>query len=105
MSFFAILLALLIEQARPLSIDNPVFAGLRGWARLVRRNLDTGQVAHGWLAWALATLVPALVSALVYWGLWPFSTVLSFAWLVGVLYVTLGFRQFSHNFTVISQAL
>ena len=105
MIFFAILLAFLIEQARPLSIDNPVFAGLRGWARLVRRNLDTGQTVHGWLAWGLATAVPALLATLVYWGLWQFSNVLSFAWLVLVLYVTLGFRQFSHHFTDIRQAL
>jgi adenosylcobinamide-phosphate synthase len=105
MIFLAILLALLIEQARPLSVDNPVFAGLRGWARVVRRNLDTGQGAHGWLAWVLATGAPALVSALVYWGLWRFSTVLAFVWLVAVLYVTLGFRQFSHHFTDIRQAL
>lgn len=105
MIFFAILLALLIEQVRPLSTDNPVFAGLRGWTRMVRRNLDTGQTAHGWLAWGLATTVPALLSSLVYWGLWRFSNVLAFAWLVGVLYVTLGFRQFSHHFTDIRQAL
>ena len=105
MIFFAILLAFLIEQARPLSIDNPVFAGLRSWARLVRRNLDTGQTVHGWLAWGLATMVPALLATLVYWGLWQFSNVLSFVWLVLVLYVTLGFRQFSHHFTDIRQAL
>lgn len=105
MIFFAILLAFLIEQARPLSINNPVFAGLRSWARLVRRNLDTGQAVHGWLAWGLATMVPALLATLVYWGLWQFSNVLSFVWLVLVLYVTLGFRQFSHHFTDIRQAL
>jgi adenosylcobinamide-phosphate synthase len=105
MIFFAILLAFLIEQARPLSIDNPVFAGLRSWARLVRRNLDTGQAVHGWLAWVLASAVPALLATLVYWLLWQFSNVLSFAWLVLVLYVTLGFRQFSHHFTDIRQAL
>ena len=29
MSFFAILLALLMEQARPLARGNPVYAGLR----------------------------------------------------------------------------
>ena len=105
MIFFAILLALLIEQAHPLAVDNPVFAVLRGWARMVRRNLDTGQAAHGWLAWALATAVPGLVAALVFWAFWQFSTVLSFLWLVGVLYITLGFRQFSHHFTDIRQAL
>ena len=105
MSFFAVLIALLLEQARPLAYDNPVHAGLRAWARAVRRNLDAGQTAHGWLAWLLAAGVPALVACVVYWGLWVFSTVLAFVWLVGVLYVTLGFRQFSHHFSDIRQAL
>ena len=35
MTFFAILLALLVEQARPLAFDNAVQSGLRGWARHV----------------------------------------------------------------------
>ncbi|MBW0172718.1 MAG: CobD/CbiB family protein [Hydrogenophaga sp.] len=105
MSFFAILIALLIEQARPLAFDNPVHAGLRSWARTVRRNLDAGQSSHGWVAWVLAVGVPAAVSGLVYWGLWQFSSVLAFAWTVAILYVTLGFRQFSHHFSEIRQAL
>ncbi|QHE87291.1 CobD/CbiB family protein [Hydrogenophaga sp. BPS33] len=105
MSFFAILLALLLEQARPLAFDNPVHAGLRGWARTVRRNLDAGQASHGWVAWCLAVGVPAVVAGLVYWGLWQFSSVLAFAWTVGILYVTLGFRQFSHHFSEIRHAL
>ena len=82
MSFFAILIALLLEQARPLAFDNPVHAGLRGWARTVRRNLDAGQSSHGWVAWALAVGVPAAIAGLVYWGLWQFSSVLAFAWTV-----------------------
>jgi adenosylcobinamide-phosphate synthase len=105
MSFFAILIALLLEQARPVAYDNPVHGALRGWARLVRRNLDAGQSAHGWVAWSLAVGVPALVAGLVYGALWQFSTVLAFAWMVGVLYVTLGFRQFSHHFSEIRQAM
>lgn len=105
MSFFAILIALLLEQARPLAHNNPVHGALRAWARLVRRNLDAGETAQGWLAWALAAGMPAVVSALIYWGLWRFSSVLAFVWLVAVLYVTVGFRQFSHHFTDIRQAL
>ncbi|WP_066268576.1 CobD/CbiB family protein [Hydrogenophaga palleronii] len=105
MSFFAILIALLLEQARPLAYDNPVHGALRGWARTVRRNLDAGQSSHGWVAWVLAVGVPALVSGLVFWGLWRFSSVLGFVWTVGILYVTLGFRQFSHHFSEIRQAL
>lgn len=105
MSFFAILIALLLEQARPLAFDNPVHAGLRSWARTVRRNLDAGQTSHGWVAWSLAVGVPAAIAGLVYWGLAQFSSVLAFAWTVAILYVTLGFRQFSHHFSEIRQAL
>lgn len=105
MSFFAILIALLLEQVRPLGHDNPVHGALRAWARLVRRNLDAGQPAQGWAAWLLAVGVPALVAAAVYWSLWSLSNVLAFVWLVAVLYVTVGFRQFSHHFTNIRQAL
>lgn len=105
MSFFAILIALLLEQTRPLTFDNPVHSGLRSWSRLVRRNLDAGQAANGWVAWVLAVGVPALIAGAVYWALWRFSSVLGFVWLTAVLYVTVGFRQFSHHFTNIRQAL
>lgn len=105
MSIFAVLIALLLEQARPLAYDNPAHGALRGWARLVRRNLDAGHASQGWIAWLLAVGVPSLVAGMVYWGLWSFSSVLAFVWMVGVLYVTLGFRQFSHHFSEIRQAL
>ncbi|MGH8819905.1 MAG: CobD/CbiB family protein [Rhodoferax sp.] len=106
MSFFAILLALLIEQARPLGPDNPVYASLRAWARWVSRNFDTGKPHHGWVAWSLSTVLPSLLTLgihwLLVWGLgWPFAVL----WHVAVLYVTLGFRQFSHYFTDIRDAL
>lgn len=78
MSFFAILIALLLEQARPVAHDNPVHNGLRAWARLVRRNLDAGQSSHGWVAWALAVGGPTLLAGLVYGALWQFSLVLAF---------------------------
>ena len=105
MTFFAILLALLVEQARPLGFDNPVHAGLRAWARWARRSLDTGQERQGAIAWAVAVLVPAALAALVYWLLWQLSVLLAFVWTVVVLYHTVGFRQFSHHFTEIRDAL
>ncbi|MBP3980532.1 MAG: CobD/CbiB family protein [Gammaproteobacteria bacterium] len=106
MSFFAILFALLIEQARPLARTNPIHAGLRAWALSVSRNFDAGKPHHGWVAWSLAVIVPALVTLGMHWLLmlalgWPFAVV----WSVAVLYVTLGFRQFSHHFTGIRDAL
>ncbi len=106
MSFFAILFALLIEQVRPLARQNPIHVGLRSWARWVSRNFDAGKPQHGWVAWALAVVLPALAVLAIHWALeyfvgWPFAVL----WNVAVLYVTLGFRQFSHHFTSIRDAL
>lgn len=105
MSFFAILLALMLEQARPLSEGNPVHGAVQGWVRWVRRTLDAGQSPHGWLAWLVAVVLPAAVSAGVYAALLHWSLLLAFAWTVLNLYLTLGFRQFSHHFTAIREAL
>jgi adenosylcobinamide-phosphate synthase len=106
MSFFAILFALLIEQVRPVGAHNPIHTGLRAWARWVSRNFDAGKPHHGWVAWALAVVLPAVAALAVHWLLtvfvgWPAAMV----WNVLVLYVTLGFRQFSHHFTEIRDAL
>lgn len=106
MSFFAILFALLIEQVRPLGPHNPIHGGLRVWARWVSRNFDAGKAQHGWVSWTLAVVAPALAALCVHWLLlsfigWPAAM----AWNVLVLYATLGFRQFSHHFTEIRDAL
>jgi adenosylcobinamide-phosphate synthase len=109
MSFFAILFALLIEQIRPLPIGNAVYTAARNWARTASKTLDAGQTPHGWLAWSAVVLLPALVALVLHWLLiwtlgWP-GVVLAFALHAAVLYVTLGFRQFSHHFTAIRDAL
>jgi len=106
MSFFAILCALLIEQVRPLAYHNPVYAGVLAWTRWTSRNFDAGKPHHGWVAWLLAVGFPTLLAVGVHWllvatlGL-PFAVL----WSIAVLYVTLGFRQFSHHFTDIRDAL
>lgn len=88
-----------------MSHDNGVHRALRRWVRWVKRSLDAGQTTHGLLVWAAAVALPALVVVGVHWFLWHYSVVLTFLWSVLVLYATLGFRQFSHHFTVIRNAL
>ncbi|WP_027015421.1 CobD/CbiB family protein [Comamonas composti] len=106
MSFFAILIALLIEQARPLAPGNLAHAGYRAWTVSVRRNFDAGQSHHGWLAWVVAVVLPCLLVLGIYLGLrWSAGWPLVLLWNVAVLYATLGFRQFSHHFTRIRDAL
>ena len=105
MSFFAVLFALLIEQARPLARGNWIHATFRSWARWTSRNLDAGKPQHGWIAWSVAAFLPSIATLLIHWGLWYVNPLLAFLWSVGVLYITLGFRQFSHFFTDIRDAL
>ena len=85
MTFFALLLAFLVEQARPLSFDNVVHGAMRGWTRWVRRSLDTGQPRQGWVAWAVAVGLPTALAAAVHWLLWEFSVLLAFVWMALVL--------------------
>lgn len=105
MTLFALIFALVLEQARPLHDDNPAHVALRAWAAAARRWLDAGQWHHGWLAWALAVLGPVVLAVLIYGLLNWVHGLLGFAWAVLVLYLTLGFRQFSHHFTTIRVAL
>ena len=106
MSFISILIALLLEQARPLAQVNPVHNTNRGWVRWVVRSFDAGKPQHGWLAWSIAVLVPALVACLVHWALVEtLGWIAAVLWNIAILYVTLGFRQFSHHFTQIRDAL
>lgn len=106
MSFFAIFLALVLEQARPLAPGNPVYQLLEQWTGWVTRTLDAGVRHIAWATWTMATLGPAALALLVHalanvWAGW-FVAVL---WNVALLYLALGFRQFSHHFTNIRDAL
>ncbi len=106
MSFFAIFLALVLEQARPLGTDNPVYRAVASWTGWMTRTLDAGVQHLAWVTWGMTTLTPALLALLVHglaqFGLGWLAAVL---WNVALLYVTLGFRQFSHHFTAIRDAL
>jgi adenosylcobinamide-phosphate synthase len=105
MSFFAVLIALLIEQLKPLPRDNWVHHRLVAWVGWVGRNFDAGKPRHVWVVWSVAVLTPTLLVALAYLALAHYSLLLAVAFDVAVLYFTLGFRQFSHYFTDLRDAL
>ena len=105
MSFFSVLFALLIEQLKPLPHGNPVHHGLTAWMRWTARNFDAGMSHHAAIVWAITVLVPALMIFAVHLLIARFSLLLALLWSVAVLYLTLGFRQFSHYFTDIRDAL
>jgi adenosylcobinamide-phosphate synthase len=105
MSFFAVLFALVIEQLKPLPRDNWVHHALVSWVSWTGRNFDAGREHHAWVVWCVSVLAPGLAISGLYLALNYYSAVLSLVFDVAVLYLTLGFRQFSHYFTDIRDAL
>ncbi len=105
MKFLALVVALLIEQARPLRQTNRVYQWFASYAAAIERHFNGGLYNHGIIGWLLAVLPAVAVTIAVYVLLAGASKFFALAWSVGVLYLTMGFRQFSHYFTEIVMAL
>lgn len=105
MTLISLILALALEQLRPLGNRNRVWLLFTRYANHLERNLNAGAERHGVFAW-LAAIVPALLlSLLLFYSLKAMSPILALAFNVLVLYLTMGFRHFSSAFSEISQAL
>lgn len=104
MSFFAVLLALILEQLRAPPPENPVQQALAAWAAWAKRNFDAGREHHAWVVWSVSVVVPSLAVLAVFLALQRYSLLLALLFDVGTLYLTLGFRRFSHWFTDIRDA-
>jgi len=106
MTFLSILCALLIEQLKPLRADNLIYAGVKSLAMRMEGWFNAGDASQGRLAWFLMMAALVLPAALVYWILQRLNLVFAaFAWNVLIVYLTLGFRHYSHYFTSIQIAL
>jgi adenosylcobinamide-phosphate synthase len=105
MGILAIIAALVLEQWSPLGERKALKGALAAWADWLESTFNAGEARHGVIAWLIAVLVP-VISALVLYELlaWltPFAALLLN---VAALYLTLGFRKFSHYFTGIQAAL
>lgn len=104
MSLVTIILALLLEQARPVAVDR-INRWLAAWSDLLEARFNAGERRHGIAAWVVGAALPSLLLltayALAFRYSWPLALLLG----VGFLYATTGFRQFSHHFTDIHVAL
>jgi adenosylcobinamide-phosphate synthase len=106
MTFFSILCALIIEQLKPLRADNHVYAEIKRFAMRIEGWFNAGQVSHGRLGWFLVIGGLMLPTVVIYWVLLRYNLVFAaFAWNVLIVYLTLGFRHYSHYFTSIQFSL
>lgn len=105
MGVIAIIAALVLEQWRPLGDRRAVYAALAAWADWLERSFNAGQSRHGAIAWLIAALAPLAVAGLLYAALFWINPLAALLLNIAALYLTLGFRQFSHYFTGIQTAL
>lgn len=105
MTFLSILVALLIEQLKPLRADNPIYAAIQGFAARIESWFNAGHARHGRLGWFLMLGSLMLPTALIYWLLKSVNPFAAFGWNVLIVYLTLGFRRYSHYFNAIQLAL
>jgi adenosylcobinamide-phosphate synthase len=105
MTFLSILCALLIEQLKPLRADNQVYAAIKRFAMRIEGWFNAGDASNGRLGWFLMMLALMLPTAVIYGLLRRYSVFGAFAWNVLIVYLTLGFRHYSHYFTSIQLAL
>jgi adenosylcobinamide-phosphate synthase len=105
MTFLSILCALLIEQVKPLRSDNPIYAAIKTLAARMEGWFNAGQESHGRIAWVMMMLVLMVPTALVYWLCVRIGPLAALAWNILIVYLTMGFRHYSHYFTSIQLAL
>src|SRR5437879_13825437 len=99
MGVIAIIAALRIEQWRPLGDRKSVNAALGAWAGWLEQSFNGGERRHGTIAWLVAVVPAAVAGAALHAVFYALHPLLALAFNIAALYVTLGFRQFSHHFT------
>jgi len=105
MSLLALIAALLLEQVVPLSSRQFLYEWVLAYVEFFREHFDAGERSHGRIAWLLAVLPPLALVWLLYALLLAQHALFAWAFSLLVLYLSMVFRQFSHYFTDIHQAL
>jgi len=105
MSLLSLIAVFLLEQLQPLDYRRIVADPVGAWADYIESRFNAGAYRHGVLAWCFAVLLPVVLLAIVYGLLYSLNPLFGWALNVGVLYLTMGFRQFSHHYTDIQLAL
>lgn len=105
MALFSLIAVLLIEQIWPLSYSSLVHLPLMRLAKFLEERFNAGEHSHGIVAWFAGVGGLVLIAGIGYALLRSLNPVLAWCWNVVILYLTMGFRQFSHFFTDIQFAL
>jgi adenosylcobinamide-phosphate synthase len=107
MTWIALIVALALEQLRPLGQFSKVWRWFEAYVAHLKTQCNAGKRAYVVLAWVTAVVPLTLLAWLVYIALHYFivGQIWATLWCVFVLYFTMGFRHFSGQITAIREAL
>jgi len=104
-TLISIVIALVLEQVQALPVQRALREPLARLAAFLEDKFNDGGHRHGAIAWGLGVALPASLVSLLHALLLIYQPLLGFLLGIAVLYLTVGFRQFSHFFTSIHLAL
>ena len=105
MSLLSIVITLVLEQLHALPVERALHRPQAALAGFLEDKFNDGGHSHGAIAWGLGVALPAALLVLLHGLLMYFQPLLAFVLGIAALYLTMGFRQFSHHFTNIHLAL
>jgi len=105
MSLISLVIALLLEQWRPLAKREYLATWAERCAHFLQQYFNAGERQHGMIAWMLGVVPVTLAAIAIYYLFHHLSPLLALAFNVLILYLTMGFRQVGHYFTDIHWAL
>lgn len=105
MTLFSFIFAMLLEQLRPVRDDSRLGSWIERLLLRVERMTSADDMASARWSWFAVVLGGTLITWLLVALLTRVHVLLGFFATVGVLYLTIGFRQFSNRFTEIQLAL
>ncbi|UXY16817.1 CobD/CbiB family protein [Chitiniphilus purpureus] len=105
MTILSLIIALALEQIRPISNRNWAYLAFGRLANRLKRAFNAGEYRNGVYGWVVVMTPLLAITAGLYFLLDWLHPLAGLAWTIVVLYLTMGFRQFSHAFSGISKAL
>ena len=110
MTFFSILFALIAEQYRPVTAGHWIRRISARWLDWVAKEFggktEAGASPIGArIACMVAFILPTFLVFVVYVTCMLTYPILGFLWNIFIAYLFFGFRQFSHSFTVVHEAI
>jgi cobalamin biosynthesis protein CobD/CbiB len=105
MTFLSLIGALLLEQWQPLRTGNRLYVAFARYVNRIGQTFNAGQYRDGVISWLLAIVPVALITFIVYSVARHVNGLIALAWNIAVLYLALGFRQFSHFYNDVMVAL